>query len=683
MLKFIDSDNIATDLNVERIDEISKECLKGFEEDCNSMEDWLADVDAAMDLTDIKREQKNFPFRGAANVKYPLTSLAVIQFASRAMPEMIRNGALAKTKIIGFDPSGTKDRRAVRTSKYSNYVLFEKIPNYMEERDRLLGQLAVVGVSFTKTWYDPAREELLSELIPYNLIKINDNTTSLEKAPRISHILYLTKNDVVENIRSGLYKEIPLETFDDTEDSEDPDHFEFIEQHTYLDLDGDDYCEPYIVTIHKRTTKVVRIVARYTADAIKVKKGRVVCIKPTHYFTDYHFIPNPRGTFHSIGFGTLLLDMNSMTNSLCNQMLNSGTLSMTQGGLYSNEVRIRKDMKDVEPGEWIPAENSSQALMKDNFMPFEYAPPSPVLFQLLEVLLGAGKELTSSTEALTGNADTVNASPTSILSNVEQGLKTFNAIRSRIVHSLGKELKKIFAIFAQRVDVREYVAVIDPGPQDLQEMFDESGKFIDFDMSNMDIVPVADANVASKAEELAKANAALQMGIQMMSVAPGAINPKALMARLFKAMEIENYEELIPPDSPQAPDPALELAKVDLQSQIDVRSKEMEHKEKELQIKAAEVEAKIAESRTKSVKNIADAEAQEAGVQISAYEAQMKGLTDTASIHAEDSKSKMDQQKMEQDQAPYSRDDLINEVNRRNAEGRKAAEDEASKRGLI
>jgi chaperonin GroES len=44
---------------------------------------------------------------------------------------------------------------------------------------------------------------------------------------------------------------------------EDSPHL-FIEQHRRLDLDGDGYAEPYIVTVHLRSSKTVRIVAATT-----------------------------------------------------------------------------------------------------------------------------------------------------------------------------------------------------------------------------------------------------------------------------------------------------------------------------------------------------------------------------------------------------------------------------------
>jgi hypothetical protein len=69
-------------------------------------------------------------------------------------------------------------------------------------------------------------------------------------------------------------------------------YYTFLEQHKYLDLDGDGYEEPYIVTVEKDSQRVVRIVARYKEDDIRENAaGKIMRITPCMYFADYKFIP--------------------------------------------------------------------------------------------------------------------------------------------------------------------------------------------------------------------------------------------------------------------------------------------------------------------------------------------------------------------------------------------------------
>ena len=71
----------------------------------------------------------------------------------------------------------------------------------------------------------------------------------------------------------------------------------FLEQHRWYDLDDDGVREPCIVTVHKQTSKVVRIVARYDEQGIKwnATKGKIQKIDAVQYYTQFDFLPNPRG----------------------------------------------------------------------------------------------------------------------------------------------------------------------------------------------------------------------------------------------------------------------------------------------------------------------------------------------------------------------------------------------------
>ena len=109
-------------------------------------------------------------------------------------------------------------------------------------------------------------------------------------------------------------------------------------------MDGDGYKEPYIVTVHKDTQKVVRVLARWQPDAVepvvgKYNKLEVGRIEPDHYFTHFGFIPNPDGSMNYLGFGQLLSPLNESVNSVLNQLLDSGTLYNAGGGFIGRGAR--------------------------------------------------------------------------------------------------------------------------------------------------------------------------------------------------------------------------------------------------------------------------------------------------------------------------------------------------------
>ena len=178
--------------------------------------------------------------------------------------------------------------------------------------------------------------------------------------------------------------------------------YEFLEQHRWEDLDGDGYKEPYIITVHKETKKVVRIVANYFESSIKRNtKGEILDIKPETYFTKYSFIPSPDGGFYDIGFGVLLGPLNESVNTLINQLLDSGHLSTLQSGFIGKGLRIRMGDNRFTPGEW-KAVNATGVDLKQQIVPLPTREPSAVLFQLMGSLITSGKELASVAEIFVG-----------------------------------------------------------------------------------------------------------------------------------------------------------------------------------------------------------------------------------------------------------------------------------------
>ena len=127
--------------------------------------------------------------------------------------------------------------------------------------------------------------------------------------------------EIQEREKDGRFREIQY-TEDGEQDSQKP--VEFIEQHTRLDLDGDDYPEPYIVTVYVDTKKVVRIVPDFTEEDVEVPRlsrsplqrpaGIQMQEVPTgvrkiarrSYFVHYQFSPGADGKFFGQGLGTLL-----------------------------------------------------------------------------------------------------------------------------------------------------------------------------------------------------------------------------------------------------------------------------------------------------------------------------------------------------------------------------------------
>src|SRR6185312_692731 len=127
--------------------------------------------------------------------------------------------------------------------------------------------------AFRKSYFDPGKGRNCSLLVSAMNLVVNYKARSLEIAPRVTEELKYYPLEIEEMFRSGLWSEpvTPFGLAENQDGDEDAPH-EFIEQHRDWDLDEDDYPEPYIITVHKKSSQVVRIVARYDVDGIHFSK---------------------------------------------------------------------------------------------------------------------------------------------------------------------------------------------------------------------------------------------------------------------------------------------------------------------------------------------------------------------------------------------------------------------------
>jgi len=636
--EILKSDNVAELLSEKEREAVSRIVLRGLEDDERSMHDWLKYADDAMKLTNLHRDKKHIPFKNASNIKYPLITTAVIQFGSRFLPEFIKNGDIVKYHIVGKDPTESKARRGKRQETYTNWKLLVDSPSYLDNKEKFVQQLAVVGNSFVKTWYDEVEEKVEVTCIPYDNLIVNSNIDSLLKAPRISEYRYFSKKEVIEYIRHDLFCNEEMSNLEkDSTDVEAISH-EFVEQHMYLDLDNDGYPEPYICTVHVASSKLFRIVARFDKSCVqRNKKGQIKRIQPYNFYVDYHFIPSVNGSFFSLGFGTLLLDSNSAVNTILNQLINAGTLATTQGGFIGKDLKIRKEDIDVQPGDWIPVESSNGNDIKGNIVPFDYKEPSQVLFSLLQMLTQAAQNLTSTTESLTGTADTTNTSPNTLLMLIQQGLKVYSAIQKRIMRSIDREVEKIVDLMAMNLDEKEYLKVIAPDQDEIIEMYSPDGKLLDWDDDSINIIPVSDINASTEAEKLVRVSSELQVALQIQQTSPGVINMHGIASNQFDALESNNKDKLVmPPPDPNAPNPQM----IDLQSKIDERGKKLDLEQQKVQLKAQEVQSKVKVNTASAINKIADATDKKDGRQLEASKQTFDQLATAAQLGVELHKTK-------------------------------------------
>lgn len=608
LLSYIDHPNIADELDAETLGSIGQECLRGYELDKASRSEWERQTKAAMDLALQVAEKKSWPWPNAANVKYPLITTAAIQFAARAYPAIIPGADVVKGAVNGRDEDGSKLDRARRIGQHMSYQLLEEMEEWEEDTDKLLLQMAIVGCAFRKTYYDSTLGRNVSELAPAKHV-VFDHATPFRKLRRISHELFLCKNDVLEKVRGDVWRDIELGMADGASSDDEDGTYEFIEQHSWYDLDEDGYKEPYSITFRKESGEVVRVVARYDQDGVQINaRQEVARIKQVEYWTKYGFMPNPDGGSYDIGLGILLNPINETINTVLNQLLDAGTVANTGGGFIGKGLRMKAGPMRFSPGEYKPVDAQGSAI-RDNIVPLQFPDPSPVLFNLLGLLIEAGKDIANVKDVLSGEQNQSNVPATTTLALIEQGLKVFTAIYKRVHRSLKQEFRKLYRLNKLYLPPESYFRFHDMPVQILLE---------DYAGDETDITPVSDPHLVTDAQVMAKAQALMNFN------GDPHINQMEIRKRFLIAIKEENIEALLqePPPPPQDPKVAEIMGN--------------------LQIKAAEMEAKIEKMKAETIDTqaaavlkVAQAEAQEIGNQLQIYMQQAHGIAMLMQQHME------------------------------------------------
>lgn len=667
--KLIESVNIADNLDEDTLKVIGQEAKEGFELDLRSREDWEGLLEEWTNLAKQTCEKKTFPWPDASNVKYPLLSTAAMQFAARAYPSLLpSDGQVVKSRVVGKDPDGQKTRQAEAVSRYMSYQLLEEMDGWETDMDKLLIMLPIVGTVFKKTYWDAIKEKNCSVLVlPKNLV-VNYWAKSLKEAERISEILEVNPRQKKEREQSQLWKEIKIGDPSNQEasqtrtgktpqaDSTTP-HI-FIEQHTFLDLDEDGYKEPYIVTFHRETAQVVRIVARFdqhTMFFITDSKGneRLAKIEPIEYYTKFGFVPNPDGSFYDIGFGVLLGPLNESVNTLINQLIDSGTINNLQSGFLGKGLRLRAGETAFKPGEW-KAVNATGDDLRKQVIPLPSKEPSKVLFELMGALISSGKELASVAEIFVGKMPGQNTPATTTMATIEQGMKVFTAVYKRLYRSLYEEFKKLYRLNSIYLNPETYVSVVDMPVQPE-----------DFDISQYNICPGADPTAVSQTEKLMKAQGLIElMGMGMP------LDPLKVLIRALEAQEHPNWQELIPQEImasgqiPQQPDPK----QMEMQMKMQV---EQQKAATNMQYNAAKMEL---EKRSSEQKMMMDAQMHEQEMQHEQQKMQMDAAIQAHKQRLFMVQSAMDVQNQQQQNQIETRrsEETHQQALRQNAESSKA-----------
>jgi len=573
--------NIATLLCKADLEAIGTQVVKDFDTDLMSRSSWEKRTEASLKLALQVAETKNFPWPNASNVKFPLITIAALQYHARSYPVLIDSNLPVKCRVVGDDKDGTRALRSSRVEQHMSYQLLEEDEDWESEMDKVLITQPIIGCAFKKTYYDPVKKHNISENVLAKDLVVNYWTKSLETATRVTHVLQMSHNEIYERVARGLWNEISearqqgasgwamgggLQTAQDKaqgltppepNDSSNP--IEILEQHCHIDFDDDGYAEPYIVYVRRDNKQVARIVARYTQSDVEQNEDNVILsIKAEQYFTKYPFVPSPDGGFYDLGFGVLLGPLNESINTIVNQLVDAGTMANTAGGFLSRGIKLRGGNYSFSPMEWKHVDTTGDDLRK-GIVPLTVREPSQVLFTLLNLLINYGERIGGSVDILSGQNPGQNTPAETTRTMAEQGMKIFNGIFKRTHRSLKQEFRKLYRL--NQIFVTENTQYVSNAKNEgLVLATDYSGPVTD-------VMPTADPSITSDSQRLQQAAAIAQR----VAATPGLYNRYEAEVTFLKAMKVTNIEKLLPdpkgPNAIPAPqNPKLQIEQMKLQA---------------------------------------------------------------------------------------------------------------------
>ena len=681
----VQNPNLAADISRTVLDNIGRAAVEGYMTDRASRSEWEQRNEKAIKLALQVVEHKNFPWENCSNVKFPILTVAALQFLAR-VSVLTKGRKLAKVDFTGGDKDGKKYARAQRISKHLSSQLVDEDKNWIDSDEQAKLAASILGSAFKKTYHDQVTGVTHSEHVPVMDFVVDYYCKDIDKAHRITHVLGMDQNALQERVRQGLFLELDAggdgqvretnllrEAADDAQGVRRPATAEggpeeILEQHTWLDFDGDGYAEPYILFVHLGTGQVLRIVARFydQGDVYRVNDGAVrllegklkelqnpevpegspegaappqpdlaevsklekriheletsktnhiIRIQPTLHFTRYLFIPSPDGGVYGLGLGSLLSPMNESVNTLINQLIDGGTMANTAGGFLGRGVKVKGGKMAFDPFEWKPIDSTGDDLRK-NIFPLPVREPSAVLFQLLGMLVTYSEKISGATDIMTGVSPGQNTPAETSRNTVEQGMMLFSGIYNRMYRSFKSELEKFYEFNKLFFQYSPQFQDLVYGPNAILAKDDYQG-------SGFRIVPAASPEAVSTSQRRDKA----AMLHQLASTEPG-FNRYLVTRDLLEAWDFDNIEAYYPdPKGPNAlpppVNPKVELEKAKLQQAAQEHQDAMQLAVAELKNDIALNEAKIAELQAKATKYLAEAEGVDTGQQIAMVNAQI------------------------------------------------------------
>lgn len=569
------SANLAEQLAETALDRIGVELFEGIEADEQSRSEQIQTYTQNMDMLGLRIERGGVNGGGegqsVSNVRHPVLLESIVRFQSAAGAEMLPAAGPAKVENDG-DDSEANDQTAEALEKDLNWYLTKVATEYYPETDRANFYLGYGGTIFKKVYKDPVRRRPVSEAVYIPDLIISNDTTDVQNAHRVTHVLHYLPADVKRMQNMKIWRRIdlspPVSRPTKAQMKEGQIQGINMQQNRQQDIVRtmyECYCTlwlpeydapkekgqdeglplPYRVTLDLESRKVLEIRRDW-------KEGDAM-FKRRKHFIKFGLIPG--FGFYDLGFLHLIGNQTKALTAIWRILVDAGMFNNFPGGVMTDGVRLTTNMIRPNPGEFIPIKTGPTQDISKAFFPLPYKEPSAVLLQLAEVIGKDAERMGSAVQMETGEGRT-NVPVGTIMAQIDQQTQVMQAVHKRLHRAQSEELEAMLDLFRE-------------DPQMLWKFFGDKPPERQWqtqaEFSNIKLRAASDPNVPAQVHRIMLAVALTMLAAQNASL----YDQRAVQRRVLTMINLQNPDEVLQSEAALAaaaqnpsPDPKVMAAQI-------------------------------------------------------------------------------------------------------------------------
>lgn len=492
--------------------------------------------------------------------------------------------------------------QAEQAKKTMNYQLTVDMESWQSETEMIGFLLPCHGTVLRKYSFCPIEKRPDHKLVRATDIIVDEQARCVNSAQRISQCSDYKYYELEPLIRKEYFLDIADES-QDLDDVVDMDETHYvIEMCVRLDLDDDDYPEPYIVHLDKETKKLLRIEKNFEDIDVLLEpdSNDILTIKNRKRYCVYTFLPDS-DSFFGRGLCDILQESQHAISSIVNILIDGGANYTLGGGFVSGDSGVTDGLQQFVPGEWKPVKNFGSAL-RESIVPLPQMEPSQTLVSMLQFIDSKASSLANLSQFNAENF-TSNIAPTVAMIYADKATEKLKAILIRVFRSLTAEIKMLQDANARYINIQRYQFLADISAT--PEMFKQNQiKFV----ANKDMENIGNMKMMARTQYL-----------------DGKMQDPFYDAKKIRRMSAEGmgFKDpdafLITPPPPQ-PNPMaqaqvenMQAQSANLKEQIQVLVGQLQlsqqKQQQDFEVKMRDLEIKMQDAQTKQYQVVAQAEA--------------------------------------------------------------------------